>query len=61
MYWLREHGLVSSYDDYLALPAAVLDDARLYMGIEGEHLRAQHEKARAASERAGRGLDAKRR
>lgn len=31
MEWLREHGLISSYDDYVGLPACVLDDARLVM------------------------------
>ncbi len=31
MRWLREHGLISSYDDYVDLPVTVLDDARMLM------------------------------
>jgi len=56
MQWLHEHGLIANYEDYLGLPFTVLDDARLYMTIESEHLRAQHEKQRAASERAQKGM-----
>lgn len=31
MRWLHEAGLISNYQDYLALPAIVLEEARLVM------------------------------
>jgi hypothetical protein len=34
MRWLKERGLVSSYDDYVGLPLTVLEDARLLMTAE---------------------------
>ncbi len=34
MNWLHQHGLVSCYEDYLALPAAVLEDCHLLMEAE---------------------------
>lgn len=34
MRWLREHGLIATYDDYGHLPQSVLDDARLVMDVE---------------------------
>jgi hypothetical protein len=50
MRWLREHGLISSYDDYLALPAAVLGDAQLLMEAEAVDAKRRRE---AASARGG--------
>ena len=40
--WLHDHGLIGNYEDYLALPIAVLEDARLLM--EGEHVQAERER-----------------
>lgn len=52
MRWLHEHGLVSTYDDYAALPVSVLEDARLLM--EHEATRAVKEQnALERSQRAG--------
>lgn len=34
MKWLREHGLISSLADFAALPAPVLEEARLLMKHE---------------------------
>lgn len=45
MGWLREHGLISKYEDYLDLPMSVLEDARLLM--EGEAVAVKRERARA--------------
>lgn len=56
MRWLREHGVISNYDDYTSLPAAVLDDARIYMQVEGEHMHAEAKRSEAALDRAQRGL-----
>ena len=42
MNWLHDHGLIGNYEDYLALPIAVLEDARLLM--EGEHAQAERER-----------------
>lgn len=44
MHWLREHGIISCYDDYVGLPYAVLEDARLLM--EADVLRAEMEARR---------------
>lgn len=41
MGWLRDHGLVSCYEDYLALPYAVLEDARLLMEHEANVAKAR--------------------
>lgn len=40
--WLKERGLVSCFEDYLRLPVAVLEDARML--LEGEAL--MHERAK---------------
>lgn len=37
MGWLHEHGFVSCYDDYLALPLTVLDDCRMVMHAEAQN------------------------
>lgn len=42
MKWLREHGVISTYDDYAELPAMVLEDARLVM--EAEAIAAERER-----------------
>ena len=55
MRWLREHGLIATYDDYLSLPIAVLDDARLVMGAEWEREAAEAEKQNRETRRGGRG------
>ena len=41
--WLKERGLVASYDDYWNLPAQVLEDARLLAEVEA--LVSQHQAA----------------
>jgi hypothetical protein len=45
MGWLHEHGLIGSYDDYVGLPFAVLEDARLLM--EQDALQAERERRKA--------------
>jgi hypothetical protein len=34
MTWLAEHGFVSCWADYLALPVGILDDCRMVMTAE---------------------------
>lgn len=34
MKWLRDRGLIASYDDYLGLPLTILEDAHLLMEAE---------------------------
>lgn len=49
MRWFKEHGLISSYEDYLALPMGVIADAHLMMEYEiqiAEKERADMEAAR---------------
>lgn len=45
MHWLKEHGVTSNYEDYLALPFGVLEDCRLLMDADVK--RAQWEAQRA--------------
>lgn len=49
MAWLHEHGLIGNYDDYVELPACVLDDARLL--IEAEAAKAERERRRDGNRR----------
>lgn len=49
---MKERGLVSSYEEYLRLPAPVLDDARLM--AEGESLRQERREGERARGRGGR-------
>ncbi|MCC6959231.1 MAG: hypothetical protein IT301_05240 [Dehalococcoidia bacterium] len=51
MRWLRENGVISSYDDYVGLPLRVLQDARLLMAAEAQHL--SRERARASQNQKG--------
>lgn len=48
MQWLREHGVIASLADYLALPQGVLDDCLLIMEAERQARRM------AAQDAAGR-------
>lgn len=49
--WLKERGLVSSYEDYLRLPIAVLDDVRML--AEGEAQEAQRRRSNEGGKRRG--------
>ena len=51
MNWLHEHGVVANYDDYLALPMAVLNDCRLVMVAEAEDSERQRQKASGHAQR----------
>ena len=57
MAWLREHGLIGSYDDYVSLPVAVLQDARMWEEADAadDHKRAAAEARAAKGLRHGRG------
>jgi hypothetical protein len=46
MAWLRDHGVIGNYDDYVALPVAVLDDARMLMAAEAEEQQRQQARAK---------------
>lgn len=50
MQWLRQHGVIATYDDYVALPLAVLEDCRMLM----EHEAMLAERERAAARAGGR-------
>ena len=45
MQWLREHGAIATYDDYVSLPVCVLEDARLLMEAEGQRMAKERAKA----------------
>ena len=45
MRWLREHGVIASYDDYVGLPVMVLEDARQVMSAQWQHEAAEAERA----------------
>lgn len=45
MRWLREHGVIASYDDYVGLPVMVLEDARMVMSAACQHEAAEAERA----------------
>lgn len=47
MRWLREHGVIASYDDYVGLPVIVLEDARMVMAAESQHAAAEAERTAA--------------
>lgn len=47
--WLKERGLVSSYEDYLALPIGVVEDARIVM--QAEQMKAKQDERLAARRR----------
>jgi hypothetical protein len=50
MEWLRRHGVIGCYDDYVGLPFVVLEDSRLLMQEEW----AQERKQRAEADRGHR-------
>lgn len=51
MTWLKEHGLISSWRDYEAMPLEMLEDARLLMRADAT-VRTEEKRARDA--RSGR-------
>lgn len=53
--WLHEAGLIGCYDDYVALPFRVLQDARLVMAAEAQQKNRQANRAAAQQQRGARG------
>lgn len=51
MTWLHQHGLISNYDDFCNLPAAVLEDAQLMIEHEAKVKEQQERKAAAHGKR----------
>lgn len=54
MNWLHEHGVISSYHDYVRLPGPVVMHARLWMAADVAHQKTEARKAADARKRAGR-------
>lgn len=54
MAWLHEHGLISNFDDYAALPAIELQKARLWAEADMAYQKKQHDAAKQAG-RVNRG------
>ncbi|MGE0227755.1 MAG: hypothetical protein AB7I38_10950 [Dehalococcoidia bacterium] len=55
MRWLREHGVIGNYDDYVGLPVLVIEDARQVMAAEWQHEAAEAVRNREQRRRAERG------
>ena len=53
MRWLKEHGLIGSYDDYVGLPLPVLADARLGMAAEAEDYQRKEQERKAKEAQRG--------
>lgn len=49
MHWLKEHGVIASYDDYLGLPIPVLEHAQLMMAAEVAHRKSENARAEQAN------------
>ena len=53
MRWLKEHGVINSYDDYMALPLTVIDDARMLMEAEQRERERQQKKREQERQKGG--------
>jgi hypothetical protein len=53
--WMHEHGLVSSYAEWAALPARVVQDARLWADADSKYQQKRAQREKEAADRAARG------